>query len=183
MNNDSVNPFQSPVSSGTQTSTGNEHSNEETRLLLQQTRPWTLTIGILMIIGAAFMVLAGIGIMIMGSIGGATGMPAGMAIGMGCFYLVLSAFYVIPAMLLLKYSSRISDYVASPDTARLNSALGTQKSFWKFCGIGALVMIGLYILLIVGYGVRWHCNELMNLQPPSWPVPQLVEQPITSRVP
>ena len=115
--------------------------------LLKQTGPWTLTIGILMFIGSAFMVLAAIGMIAFGSIGGA-GMQIGMAVTVGIFYLVLAVFYVVPAVLLVRYSKRISEYVTAPDTAKLNAAIGTQKSFWKFCGIGALVMIGLYVLFI-----------------------------------
>ncbi len=145
MSDEKINPFQAPVQSPTSSAAHGEHGGGETALILQQTRPWTLTIGVLMIIAAAFMVLGGISMLFVSAAGN---QPAMM--GLAGLYLVMAALYVIPAMLLLKYSSRISDYVASPDTAKLNSALSSQKSFWKFCGIAALVMVGLYALMFVG---------------------------------
>ena len=145
MSNDNINPFQAPVQSTSTEQSFGEHASEETVLLLQQTRPWTLTVGILMIIVAVFMVLGSVGIIVAAFFGGNPAM-----IGASALYLFLAAMYVIPALLLIKYSRQASDYIASPDVARLNLALRTQKSFWKFCGIAALLIIVLYVVIFVG---------------------------------
>ncbi|MCA9216343.1 MAG: hypothetical protein KDB27_24915 [Planctomycetales bacterium] len=143
-----VNPFQAPTSDQPH---GQIVGDNETAQLLSQTRPWTLTIGILMIIGSAFMVLGGLGMVVM-SLAGAGGAAGPQVFGLtaiGVFYLVIAALYVIPAMLLLKYSRRISDYVGSPTVSNLNAAIGAQKSFWRFCGIAALLLIVVYVVGIV----------------------------------
>ena len=145
MSEEDINPFRAPVQASTPSATNSELDGNETALILQQTRPWTLTIGVLMIVAAAFMVLGGVGMLVVGATGGQVEMMA-----IAGFYVLMAAIYVIPAMLLLKYSSRISDYVASPDPAKLNLALTSQKSFWKFCGVAALIMVGLYALMFVG---------------------------------
>lgn len=145
-----VNPFQTPVSS--ERSAENRSGNEQTALLLRQTRPWTITIGIFLAIGAAMAMVGGLGLAAMSlfvGAGGAPGMPNWFGFVFGPMYILFGALYVIPAVMLFKYSSRISKYMTSPTTECLNSALAAQKSFWKFCGIAAIGMVVLYFFMII----------------------------------
>lgn len=54
------------------------------------------------------------------------------------------------AWLLFKYYSTIGEFVARPVQANLQRALEAQQQFWMASGIAVLVMIGLYVLMLVG---------------------------------
>ncbi|WP_394844261.1 hypothetical protein LZC95_45310 [Pendulispora brunnea] len=119
---------------------------------LRQTRPWVLVISILMFIGAGFMLLAGIGMLVAGAFvpESPSGPKAPIAMSyLGLFYLPLAVLYVFPAFKLSKYAGSISRLVASRSLSDLELSLGHQKSFWKFCGIAALLMIVVYALVAV----------------------------------
>jgi len=126
---------------------------------LRQTRPWVRVIAILMVVGAGFMLLAGVAMVMAGAFlpegPGASKSPFPMAL-LGFVYLPLSALYLYPAFKLFKYSGSISRLLESRASADLEVALGHQKSFWKFSGIAALVMLAVYAVGFVGaiaYGV------------------------------
>jgi hypothetical protein len=69
---------------------------------------------------------------------------------LGLIYVPLAALYIYPGMKLWAYASAIARLLASRSTADLESALGQQKSFWKFSGIAAIVVVVLYFVIIVG---------------------------------
>ncbi len=120
---------------------------------LRKTRPWVLVMGILCFIGAAFTILAGIGVgaamALSGGGAGAPGLPPIFGIGMAVLYLVMGILYVFPGIYLMRYASKISALSSTPSTVALEEALIAQKSFWKFVGISVLVMIGLYVVMII----------------------------------
>ena len=126
--------------------------SERTVQLMYQTRPWVLFLSVLMFLGSAFMVLAGLAMFGMSAIAGrgAGGLPMGL---MGLMYLPLAALYVYPAKKLWGYGSAISRMTTSRSTADLEAALGEQKSFWKFLGIMTIVMFCLYILFFIGLAI------------------------------
>jgi hypothetical protein len=74
---------------------------------------------------------------------------AGTAVG-GIFYILLSVLYVIPAVLLSRYASQCRSFANLRHEQLLEQAVGTQKSFWKYSAILALVVIALYLLVLVG---------------------------------
>jgi len=67
---------------------------------------------------------------------------------LGLVYLPLAALYVYPGIKLFKYGSAIGRLMASREPADLELALEQQKSFWKFSGISALVMVVLYVVIL-----------------------------------
>jgi hypothetical protein len=115
--------------------------------VMRQTRPWATFLGILGFVGCGFMVLGGLFMMAAGSFA-----PKGVVPGalLGVIYLVMAGLYVYPSLCLVRYGSSISRFLANPDQDSLALALGEQKSFWRFAGILAVVMIVLYGLAIVG---------------------------------
>jgi hypothetical protein len=144
----SQNPFQSPAPVVEQTAKPSGGSGDrETVKLLKQTQPWALTIAIVMCLAAALMVLGGIAIFGM-SVTSSGGQAAKPMMILGIVYPLMAILYIAPAVYLFKYSSGIGKYTRQPSTANLNLAIRSQKSFWKFCGITLLVVIGLYLLLI-----------------------------------
>jgi len=120
--------------------------------LLQQTRPWVLTIAILMFIGAGFLALAAIGMVIFAMIG--RGRTAATGLGLAFAYAVMAALAGGPPIFLAKFSSRISNLVRLRRAVDLESALEAQKSYWKFVTIATLILVVLYLaviaLLIIG---------------------------------
>jgi hypothetical protein len=112
--------------------------------LLRQTRPWVLFLAILGFLGAGFCALAGLFVAVAGGVGGR--MPAAL----GLVYFVIAALYVFPSLHLLRFSSSIQRLVNDPRMTRLEVALGHQKDFWRFVGLCAIVVMGLYALIIVG---------------------------------
>ncbi len=75
-----------------------------------------------------------------------------VAIGGGCVYLVLGAFYIWPSLHLLRYGSAITRLVRDPHMERLGVALGHQRSFWKLVGIMTAVVVALVpVSLLVAF--------------------------------
>jgi membrane protein YqaA with SNARE-associated domain len=116
--------------------------------LMRQTRPWVMFLSILSFLGSAFMLLAGLLMVGVGLM--ASGPEKAIQAGVGAFYLPLAAVYVYPGIKMWMYGSAIGRLLTSRAPADLEAALKQQKSFWKFCGIAAIVMIGLYILIFIG---------------------------------
>ena len=114
--------------------------------LLQQTRPWVMTISIITFIASAFMVLGGLALVAMAAFAPGVGAAQG---ALGLVYIPLAALYIYPGMKLWSYGSAIRQLVLSRDGGDLENALLQQKSFWKFAAIMTLGLIVLYMLVIV----------------------------------
>lgn len=117
---------------------------------LRATRPWVIFLGVMSFIGAGFMVLGGLGMAAMGS-----RMSSGSGPALGLVYLVMSVFYIIGGVYLVRYGSAIGRLLNGGGTADMEAALAGQKSFWKYAGILTLVMIilsivGVVIAIVVG---------------------------------
>lgn len=119
--------------------------------LLRQTRPWVLFLCVLCFLGCGFMALAGVSMVLIGLVAprpsGGSPIPPWV---LGLVYLPFSALYIYPALKLGAYAKAIGKLVLSRSNADLEGALAQQKSFWKFSGIAAIVMIVLYFVAIVG---------------------------------
>lgn len=116
---------------------------------LRGTKGWVLLIGILMFVGAAFMVIGALGMIFSGAMigAGANEAPQGMFAGMGVMYLVMAVLYLFPASFLVKYSSAIGRLVSDGRAADMEAALHQQRKFWKFAGVLALIMM---VLAVIG---------------------------------
>ena len=115
---------------------------------LLATRPWVLFLSIMGFIGCGFMVLAGLGMIVFGGLGGSR--PPEFAFPMAVFgliCLVLAGVYAVPAWLLLSYARAIQRYRHSASSRDMAAALGSQKSFWKFVGIMTVVVMSIYLVV------------------------------------
>jgi hypothetical protein len=124
---------------------------------LARTKGWTRLFSVLMWIGAAFLILGGIAMILFGVFAGtmATEMAEQLAamggfIGMGVVYFLMAFFYIYPALKLGGYSSRITDLINVPSEANLVAALNEQRAFWKYIGVLTVIMLVLYAVIIVG---------------------------------
>jgi type II secretory pathway pseudopilin PulG len=114
---------------------------------LKATRPWVRFLSILGFVCAGLIVLVALGMAAFGVYQMTTGNgQGGFLVGMGALYLLMSVLYIFPSRYLYRYASAIADASDAPSkSAAVERALREQKSFWKFAGIMALVMLVLYI--------------------------------------
>lgn len=126
---------------------------------LRRTRPWVMFMSIMMWVAVGFMLLGGAFMLLAGAAGSAlgnTGMPQGvMLVIIAMFYGLTAFLYIFPAVFLWRYGSRIGRMLSTSSVSELEGALEAQKSFWKFVGIMAIVFMALYavmlaVMLVVG---------------------------------
>ena len=128
---------------------------------LNATGPWIRFFSILMFVGAGFMMLACVMMVLLGFVGGIStpGGPVGSWLipgGMGivfigpAYFLVALLFYIVPAIFLFRCSGAINSLRANRSEMALEEAMRQQRSFWRYLGIMTIVMIILAILLFVG---------------------------------
>jgi hypothetical protein len=125
--------------------------------LLRRTRPWTMFLSIMGFVGAGIMVIATIAMVAVGLIGGASefgGSEAGMLLGMGAMYAVLTALYLVISISLFGYARAIGALSRTGGGAELEDALDAQRRFWKLMGIVVIVTMSLMVLaFLIGIGV------------------------------
>jgi type II secretory pathway pseudopilin PulG len=114
---------------------------------LRSTRPWVRFLSILGFISSGFLILIGIGFAVFGAYQLMSGSSEGAFIApLGLLYFLMALLYIFPSRYLYRYADAIRDALAAPSkTAAVERALQSQKSFWKFAGIMALLMLLLYI--------------------------------------
>ncbi len=134
---------------------------QEVMAELAATKPWVRFMSVLLFVGAGFILLIGL-VMLLGggamwtSVNGvkttrSMGAPgmAGFMTGAAIVYVLMAFLYIYPAVKLWKYASRIGDLLAAPSSLSLALALREQKSFWKFLGIMVIAIFVLYFVIII----------------------------------
>jgi hypothetical protein len=118
---------------------------EEAVEALRETRPWVTLLAVLGFIGAGFVVLAGLSILAFGN-----SFNNGLPPAFGLVYILMAGLYVLPSVLLMRYSSSIGRLLAGAGSNGLVDALRSQRAFWRAVGIMTLVFIVIGILATVG---------------------------------
>lgn len=123
---------------------------------LQKTRPWVILMGVVGMIGTGLILLAGLAVMVAGSLPGVAGTEtmgpiAGTAIG--GVYVALAFLYFFPSLFLLRYGGAIGRVGPQGNAAAFEEALTRQLSFWRFVGILTVTLIAVYLLMIAGIAV------------------------------
>jgi len=128
---------------------------------LARTKGWTRFFSVLCWIGAGFLILGGLVMMLFGLLAGGTagseddnvlgGVFGGLIGGLflGGFYFVMAFFYIYPALKLWKFSSRVDDLMEAPSESILVIALNEQRSFWKYVGVLMIIGIAINIAVVV----------------------------------
>ncbi|HEY3645847.1 MAG TPA: hypothetical protein VGM16_10955 [Gammaproteobacteria bacterium] len=118
---------------------------------LNATRPWVKFLSILGFIGVALMALFSValifGIWAFPTRPGMQQPSGAFGMGLGILYLLFALIYLIPCLFLYRYGAAISA-IPTAGQGALEDALKNQKSFWKFMGIVALVIVGFEVLLL-----------------------------------
>jgi hypothetical protein len=119
---------------------------------LRRAKPWVRFISVMTFIGAAFMMLGGLFITLMGSsIPGFSeaGIPyVGGALGI--VYLLLALLYLFPGLFLWRYANAIDSLLRNQQSVALEEAMKHQTSFWRFVGIMMAVILVIYLLIFLG---------------------------------
>lgn len=122
---------------------------------LAGTKPWVRFMSVLMFVGAGFILLVALIMLLMGGTIAASAktssgaLPAGMMTGIAVFYALLSLIYIYPALKLWRYANQIGSLLISGSMMDLESALNHQRSFWKYVGILVIAMLALYFVAII----------------------------------
>jgi len=123
---------------------------EKGQKFLNQTRPWVRFLSIMVFIGAGFMVIGGLAMLLLsmtGSLVGAGsdtfGILPGQSVIIGLIYVVLSILYIAPGIFLFRYATAIKVLKSMRTSQALENALKYQRSFW--CYVGILTVICLVI--------------------------------------
>jgi hypothetical protein len=123
--------------------------------LLGQTKPWVTFLAVLGFVSTGLMVMVGLLLAVTMAMQPKQGLPAAV----GLVYVGIGVFYVFPSLLLLRFGTAIRRLMMSAPAGgieALTDVVRRQKSFWRFMGICALVMMGIYGLFLVGafvYGI------------------------------
>lgn len=143
---------------------------QEVILPLVRTKFWVRLISVILWISVAFTLLAGVGMGIGAFVVMQGGlefendtMPAGMLMAMSVMYVVMSFFYIFPAIKLWAYGSQITQLSISRSPADLTKTLNTQRSFWKFVGVLTLIGIILAILGTIGMVISGAATAMGSL--------------------
>lgn len=116
---------------------------------LTRTKGWVRFFSILGFIACGFLVLAGLVMLVNGSVLGEYGFGDGFYVIIGLLYLLCAALYFFPSLKLTQYANRIASLQESHTEDDLVSALDMQRSFWAMIGIMAIVTISLYLLVLL----------------------------------
>ena len=151
----SLDPYSSPNSNVSPVYTSGE--GVVTQGVLQQlagTKPWVRFMAVLMFVGAGFMLLGAVGILIAGGAMAATGKTAGFSAGMmsgiAVIYGAVALIYIYPALKLWGYANQIAILLVSGSMLDLEGALNQQRAFWKFLGIMMIAIFVLYLVVAIG---------------------------------
>ena len=138
------NPYRAPTAASTSFVDESSGGVVTARILelLAQTRPWVRFFSVLLFIAAGLMFIMAPAVVFLGDMG-----PMQRAAGI--VYFVFACVYIPPAVYLGRYAGRINELLASRGVSDLEGALQAQKSFWRFVGIVAAVILILYVFALV----------------------------------
>jgi hypothetical protein len=112
--------------------------------ILHRTQPW---VRLLAICGFAM-----VGLMLVVAIGAGLAGIATQRVETAVLvvtYPLFALLYFFPSLYLLRYASRIRDFVVDGEPRQLEFALDAQRAFWKFTGILTLVSLGIAALALM----------------------------------
>lgn len=110
---------------------------------LRQTKPWVRLMSVFGFIATAIVVLA-ISLPALIKPGGPE--PEGIGAMIGA--MIVGVIYFFPSLFLFQYASRIGALMRSGRRVDLDYALQAQRSFWRFVGVIAIIVLGIYVLAI-----------------------------------
>ncbi len=124
--------------------------DQEGSRYLTETAKWARLLSILGLILGVLMVIAGLVVALIGSSINSFAGLQGMGPLIGIIYMALGLLYMYPSWMLLKFASAMPTALKKSDQLSVNEALKNLNSCFRFWGILSVIIIGLYVLVIVG---------------------------------
>lgn len=122
--------------------------NHEIKLYLSETAKWGNILAIIGYVAMGMMALASLVMIVVFSfIDLETPFPIWI---LGIVYLLLAGVYYIPVTYLYRFSDQIKLAVHRNDEKLYTTGFANLKSLFKFFGIFTLVLLGLYVLVLIG---------------------------------
>jgi hypothetical protein len=156
---DTVNPWQSPGAEvDAEKGAASRGLSVKTVRYLKEAAPWLRFMGILSFIGCGLIVLGGIIVAIIMAVSAGIaetfttglGIAGGLAgIAMGLLYVVIGALYFVPARFIYNFGAKLRNYTLSNAEQDLEDAFKNNKSYWKFCGILAIIALAFIPVVMI----------------------------------
>ena len=115
---------------------------------LKATKPWVKLIAIFLFVSIGIMFIAS-AVMVITSLNMPDETSRIPLFGTAAVYILMGILYFFPGFYLLKYASSIGTLLKDNSVSSLETAIGYQKSFWKFIGWMTLVSFVITLLGIV----------------------------------
>ena len=143
-----LNPYQSPSTPASewQGQPKLESAFLEAKQALGQTKPWVRLLSVLGFLVFGFSIIGMIFVL-----GFTPGGPVTLLMVVTIPISVL--FYLMPSLLLWNYASRIGNFLNDGSSNSLAAAVAAQRSFWKYVGIVAAVILVFYLGMLLLGGV------------------------------
>ena len=124
------------------TNAGNMTCSQKMVDTMRATRRWVRFISILALVGfGVYLILV---VYQYARLSGTSAFPLMAYYPFGMIFLSIMAMvviYVLPATLLLTYVARINAFIKEARSDALETALESQKTFWKYIGIVAIIFL------------------------------------------
>jgi hypothetical protein len=114
-------------------------------------RKWAMFFAVVMFLASGFLIIFGLLFTVITRFAGE--LPAFGFVpvtALSVLYIGLGVVYFFPAYYLLRFSTYAKQAIAAANVTALTDALRNLKSHYVFIGVGTIVAIILYVLVIVG---------------------------------
>ncbi len=119
---------------------------------LDHTRKWAMFFSVLGFIGLGILILAGIAMTFsMSMLSSAEAMGPISGIFMAIIFIIIAVIYFFPFLYLYRFSVHTKTSLAQSDAKDLAYALKNLNSHFTFFGVVTLIVLGIYVLVLVGW--------------------------------
>lgn len=124
--------------------------SNDARFFLNEAARWARFLAILGFIGAGFLVLAGLGVLAMGTALSPQMSELGFSPALfGFLYLIIAVVYLFPSLYMYNFANRAQGAVKGNSSSQLTESMGFLRSTFRFYGIVAIIFIAFYLLLMI----------------------------------
>ena len=127
--------------------------NEQSKKFLRETAKWAFILSIIGFIMIGIFILVAVFFIVMIFTTSSNFNPlaqSGASVEiLAIVYFLMALLYFFPVLFLYRFSKKMKSALLEKNTEDLTTAFSNLKSFYKFIGVTALIVIGIYMLIIV----------------------------------
>jgi hypothetical protein len=121
---------------------------------LKAAAPWMKFMGITSFVGSGIVIIVGILMFFLPVLGEEFDVTESVFSALinsafGFFYLAYGAVSFFPAMFLYRFASKINLFIKTKNERAMENALQNNKSFWKFYGVLAIILLAIIPLMFI----------------------------------